>query len=137
MAQQVITYKEYLPHVLGPAIMNEYRLSLPTPHYYYNHSLNPSLLNTYATAANRLPHAAIGSKFEREGQKCFHTSRISYDLNTLDDFCKPKTDPVRSLIVGAACKHMQQQDTVYSKEVLYSISSDQLYCNTNVTLKLS
>ncbi|CAN7986768.1 unnamed protein product, partial [Ixodes hexagonus] len=114
---QVIAYKEYLPHVLGPAVVAKYRLQVPTSHYYYNETLNPSLLNAYASAANRLPHAVVGTKFEREGHKCFHTSRVSYDLNTMDDFCKPRTDPVRSLIVGAACKHMQHQDTVYSKEV--------------------
>ncbi|KAL1428690.1 hypothetical protein MTO96_003035 [Rhipicephalus appendiculatus] len=114
---QAITYKEYLPHVLGPGIMEDYRLSIPTPHYYYNATLNPSLLNPYATAANRVGHAAVGTKFHREGQKCFHTSRVSYDLNTLDDFCKPKTDPVRTLIMGAAYHNMQHQDTVYSKEI--------------------
>nr|XP_037287942.1 peroxidase-like [Rhipicephalus microplus]XP_037287949.1 peroxidase-like [Rhipicephalus microplus] len=114
---QVITYKEYLPHILGPGIMEDYRLSIPTPHYYYNATLNPSLLNPYATAANRVSHAAVGTKFHREGQKCFHTSRVSYDLNTLDDFCKPKTDPVRALIMGAAYHNMQHQDTVYSKEI--------------------
>ncbi|KAK8787541.1 hypothetical protein V5799_022685 [Amblyomma americanum] len=97
--------------------MEDYRLSVPTAHYYYNETLNPSLLNPYATAANRVSHAAVGTKFQREGQKCFHTSRVSYDLNTLDDFCKPKTDPVRSLIMGAAYSYMQHQDTVYSKEV--------------------
>lgn len=114
---QVITYKEYLLHVLGPAVVAKYRLQVPTSHYYYNETLNPSLLNTYAAAANRLPHAVVGTKFEREGHKCFHTSRVSYDLNTMDDFCKPRTDPVRSLLVGAACKHLQHQDTVYSKEI--------------------
>ncbi|XP_040062962.1 peroxidase [Ixodes scapularis] len=114
---QVIAYKEYLPHVLGPEVVSRYRLQVPTVHYYYNETLNPSLLNTYAAAANRLPHAVVGTKFEREGHKCFHTSRVSYDLNTMDDFCKPRTDPVRSLVVGAACKHLQHQDTVYSKEI--------------------
>lgn len=121
---QVIAYKEYLPHVLGPGMMEDYRLSVPTKHYYYNASLNPSLLNTYATAANRVGHAAVGTKFQREGQKCFHTSRVSYDLNMLDDFCKPKTDPVRSLLLGAAYHNMQHQDTVYSKEITRYLFAD-------------
>jgi hypothetical protein len=57
---QAITYREYLPHVLGPAAMKKYELvteeAEPST---YNASLNPTISNEFATFAYRLNSSIV------------------------------------------------------------------------------
>lgn len=59
---QTITYKEYLPNVLGPVQMTKFNLDLEVnrgqPHV-YRETVNPSAANVFATAAFRFGHAEI------------------------------------------------------------------------------
>ena len=49
---QNIVYNEYLPVILGPATMARYNLAV-TEHTQYNSWTDPSLINSFATAAYR------------------------------------------------------------------------------------
>ncbi|OQR77138.1 peroxidasin-like [Tropilaelaps mercedesae] len=95
---QVITYREYLPLMVGQQTMERFNLAIPSREYTYRSALNPSIINTWAAAACRCPG-------------------LAYDLNNMDDFCKPETDPVRTFLVGACEQQMQELNTVYSREI--------------------
>ncbi|XP_067948146.1 eosinophil peroxidase-like [Watersipora subatra] len=55
---QVITYKEYLPSLLGEELMKKFGLSLDEP-YAYGSNIDPTIANVFATAAFRFGHAQI------------------------------------------------------------------------------
>ena len=58
---QHITYNEWLPIVLGPEYMAELDI-LPLAHGYssnYNEKINPTILNSFSTAAFRFGHTLI------------------------------------------------------------------------------
>lgn len=58
---QVITYKEFLPAVLGDLTMEEFDLTL-TPFgysYEYDQRIEPSITNEFASAAFRFGHSTV------------------------------------------------------------------------------
>lgn len=114
---QVITYKEYLPLMLGPNTMSRFDLKIPSTGYSYKPSLNPSLLNAWASAACRVSHSNIADKLRREGVSMMKCPTLAYDINNMDTFCKPDNDPVRALLVGACQQKMQDLNTVYSLQI--------------------
>ncbi|XP_021358723.1 thyroid peroxidase-like isoform X2 [Mizuhopecten yessoensis] len=57
---QQITYAEYLPLILGPNLMNEYKLKVwESSHNIYNSAINPTVFNNFAVAAFRFGHSQI------------------------------------------------------------------------------
>uniref|UniRef100_UPI00398E3C45 myeloperoxidase-like n=1 Tax=Pristiophorus japonicus TaxID=55135 RepID=UPI00398E3C45 len=52
---QIITYRDYVPRLLGPAAMQKY---LP-PYKGYNDSIDPRIANVFATAGFRYSHVTI------------------------------------------------------------------------------
>lgn len=59
---QVITYKEFLPAVIGDAAMQEFDLVLTqgTEYSYdYDQKIDPSVLNEFSTAAFRFGHSTV------------------------------------------------------------------------------
>lgn len=53
---QVITYRQWLPDLLGPGAL--------TPYRGYNANVNPGIANEFATAAFRMGHSLLGSDIE-------------------------------------------------------------------------
>ncbi|KAJ8286117.1 hypothetical protein GJAV_G00034740 [Gymnothorax javanicus] len=53
--QQVLTYRDYLPFVVGPEFMSRDLSNYPG----YNESVDPSCSNVFATAAFRFAHVAV------------------------------------------------------------------------------
>ncbi|XP_074526454.1 eosinophil peroxidase-like isoform X2 [Halichoeres trimaculatus] len=58
---QVITFRDYLPHIVGPAIMSKYLSTYPG----YDEDIDPSVANVFATAAYRFAHAAVNPVIAR------------------------------------------------------------------------
>ncbi|KAL3886204.1 hypothetical protein ACJMK2_026213 [Sinanodonta woodiana] len=58
---QHITYKEYLPEILGDALMNTYGLKPLTNGYFngYTNSVNPAIKNEFSAAAFRFGHSQV------------------------------------------------------------------------------
>ncbi|XP_078703752.1 uncharacterized protein LOC144928896 [Branchiostoma floridae x Branchiostoma belcheri] len=64
---QKITYGEDLPHVLGPAAMTKFHLTLLQSGFFsgYDASVNPTISNVFATAAYRFGHSLVNNLFLR------------------------------------------------------------------------
>ncbi|XP_019615365.1 PREDICTED: uncharacterized protein LOC109463095 [Branchiostoma belcheri] len=64
---QKITYGEDLPHVLGPAAMTKFHLTLLQSGFFsgYDASVNPTISNVFATAAYRFGHSLVDNLFLR------------------------------------------------------------------------
>ncbi|KAF7286457.1 hypothetical protein GWI33_005099 [Rhynchophorus ferrugineus] len=64
---QHITYREYLPIVLGPEVMDLFELKLLKNGYYdkYNGRVNPTVSNSFSTAAFRFGHSLVQNSFIR------------------------------------------------------------------------
>lgn len=59
---QVITYREYLPNVLGPEQMKRFNLNLDIDsrgRYKYRDDVDPTATNVFGVAAFRFGHAEI------------------------------------------------------------------------------
>ena len=106
---QAIVYQEYLPEVLGKSVVQNIILG-PVLANGYNSSVNPSIPNSYATAAFRYGHSLIRPKFGRLDE---HYNSLGIGpLNLLDSFFKPEqynsslgTDPImRGLLTEPARK---------------------------------
>ncbi|XP_030762974.1 peroxidasin homolog isoform X2 [Sitophilus oryzae] len=64
---QHITYKEYLPIVVGPDVMELFELRLLKEGYYKNFDkrINPTVSNAFSTAAFRFGHSLVQNSFIR------------------------------------------------------------------------
>ncbi|XP_062334521.1 myeloperoxidase-like [Osmerus eperlanus] len=52
---QILVFRDYLPHIVGPDVMNRELGRYPG----YNEAIDPSIANVFATAAYRFAHLAI------------------------------------------------------------------------------
>ncbi|KAK3609596.1 hypothetical protein CHS0354_038594 [Potamilus streckersoni] len=85
---QHITYKEYLPEILGSAIMNSNGLNPLATGYFdgYQSSMNPSIKNEFATAAFRFGHSMVHDSLKYRGtsllfKDVFSNPTTLYDAN--------------------------------------------------------
>ncbi|KAJ0019170.1 hypothetical protein NQD34_006739 [Periophthalmus magnuspinnatus] len=58
---QVLTYRDYLPHIVGPDVMASHLSTYPG----YNSQVDPSIANIFATAAYRFAHHMIKPSISR------------------------------------------------------------------------
>jgi peroxidase len=56
---QQVTYNEYLPIVLGSNAMSRFNLNLGNQYTTYNPNLDPTIINSFATAAYRFGHSLV------------------------------------------------------------------------------
>lgn len=66
-AIQHITYREFLPIVVGPEVMELFELKLQDKDFYngYDVRVNPAIANSFATAAYRFGHSMVQNSFMR------------------------------------------------------------------------
>lgn len=62
---QVITFRDWLPHIVGPAAIQKYLSVYPG----YNSEIDPSISNVFATAAFRFAHLMIQPRIFRLDEK--------------------------------------------------------------------
>lgn len=86
---QHITYREFLPVLLGPEVMDLFQLNVLSKGYYerYNVRTDASIANSFATAAFRFGHSLVQNSFVRTDSQHkptlnskFLTSSQSYGL---------------------------------------------------------
>lgn len=68
---QHITYREFLPVLLGSEVMDLFELNVLSKGYYegYNVKTDPTIVNSFATAAFRFGHSLIQNSFIRSNSK--------------------------------------------------------------------
>ncbi|KAJ8944655.1 hypothetical protein NQ314_009417 [Rhamnusium bicolor] len=84
---QHITYREFLPIVLGPEVMQLFELNLVRKGYYdqYDSKVNPAIANSFSTAAYRFGHSMVQNSFVRADHKHrpLFNSKLDISLNLL------------------------------------------------------
>ncbi|CAL1300733.1 unnamed protein product [Larinioides sclopetarius] len=114
---QHITYKEYLPRILGEELADILQLSVPTKNYRYDPNLNPTIYNVFATAAFRYGHSSLSERYQRVGHMPGTSPLLSGDFFNMDDYCSPHSDPIASLLSAQAYQHAQRVDNLFSRQV--------------------
>ncbi|KAK3605229.1 hypothetical protein CHS0354_038664 [Potamilus streckersoni] len=111
---QHITYKEYLPEILGDAIMNTYSLKPLTNGYFngYVSSVNPAIRNEFSAAAFRFGHSQVHDslKYNSKAQyfkDIFLNPAILYDTaGGVDSITKGLTDSYSQKVDERMSSHL-------------------------------
>ncbi|GFU34405.1 peroxidasin [Nephila pilipes] len=114
---QHVTYKEYLPHVLGHELPQHLDLMVPSRSYRYDPKLNPTVFNVFAAAAFRFGHSMLEERYGRLERP--FGPHLSADFFNMDDFCDSSMnrDPVASLLAAQAHERSQRVDNLFSRQV--------------------
>ncbi|XP_053639505.1 salivary peroxidase/catechol oxidase-like isoform X3 [Cherax quadricarinatus] len=117
---QKITYGEWLPVVLGPAVMKVFRLPLQRYGYYrgYRPSTNPTATNAFATAAFRFGHSLVQHTLMR----CDKTGRrVPFSIKLHEELMNPANihnfGSVDRLMLGLAFEMAQARDVYMTNEL--------------------
>lgn len=109
---QAITFKHWLPHILGPKGM-----AMLGPYQGYDPSVNPSVSNVFASAALRFGHTLINPSLSRLNDSYEPLSKFPDQVKLIDAFFAPYRlveeggiEPLlRGLIFASAKKPKPQQ----------------------------
>ncbi|CAL4065298.1 unnamed protein product, partial [Meganyctiphanes norvegica] len=117
---QKITYGEWLPTVLGPAVMKVFRLPLQRFGYYrgYKEDVNPQATNSFASAAFRFGHSLVQHTLMR----CDKTGRrVPFTIKLHQELMNPSNihnfGSVDRLILGLAFERAQNRDVYMTDEL--------------------
>ncbi|ROT69526.1 hypothetical protein C7M84_012293 [Penaeus vannamei] len=110
---QKITYGEWLPTVLGPAVMKVFRLPLQRLGYYrgYRSTTNPTATSAFGTAAFRFGHSLVQHtlmRCDKTGRRVPFTIRLHQELmnpSNIHNF-----GSVDRLMLGLAFERAQGRD---------------------------
>ncbi|XP_011866914.1 PREDICTED: uncharacterized protein LOC105561494 isoform X2 [Vollenhovia emeryi] len=117
---QHITYREFLPIVLGPQVMKIFDLEVLKKGYYegYDPTVNPTIANSFSTAAYRFGHSLVQRSFVR-----FDSDHrpIFNNVSIHDEFSNPANldtaGSVDRLLLGLVNQPCQRRDEFMSEEV--------------------
>ncbi|XP_017797675.1 PREDICTED: uncharacterized protein LOC108578790 [Habropoda laboriosa] len=117
---QHITYREFLPIVLGQDVMKIFDLELLRKGYYqgYDSTVNPSIVNAFSAAAYRFGHSLVQHsfvRFDRNHQPIFNNVSIH------DEFTNPSNletaGSVDRLLLGLINQPAQRRDEYLTEEL--------------------
>ncbi|RUS84195.1 hypothetical protein EGW08_008035, partial [Elysia chlorotica] len=117
---QHIVYSEYLPPLLGPVIMGNYRLR-ESIFYRYKPDTDPRMINSFATAAFRFGHSMVpghlmfGDKRKPLDSLFFSPHHIQHSENSV----------LAGLIRGTVTSPSQKSDRFFSPAVSHNLFSDE------------
>jgi len=112
---QNIVYHEFLPTLLGRRFMEKYKLDLAGDSK-YNPNANPSVLNSFATAAFRFGHSMINSLFK----VIFTNQEIFWRLSDLFNgkkFNGKHLLDIEPMILGLLNQNAQKVDGSFANEL--------------------
>ncbi|CAL7934955.1 unnamed protein product [Xylocopa violacea] len=117
---QHITYREYLPIVLGQDVMKIFGLELLRKGYFedYDPTVNPTIVNSFSTAAYRFGHSLVQRSFVR-----FNSNHepIFNNVSIHDELSNPANletaGSVDRLLLGLINQPAQRRDEHISEEL--------------------
>ncbi|XP_043785749.1 uncharacterized protein LOC122711243 [Apis laboriosa] len=117
---QHITYREFLPIVLGQDVMRIFGLELLRKGYYegYDPNVNPTVANAFSTAAYRFGHSLVQPSFVRfdsDHRPIFNNVSIHDELANLGDL--ETAGSVDRLLLGLINQPAQRRDEHISEEL--------------------
>ncbi|KAG1696951.1 Peroxidase [Nymphon striatum] len=116
---QHVTYKELLPMILGPTMMDKYGLELVKHGYYtgYDPKVNPGIRNAFQAAAFRFGHSLLTDTQDRYNK--FHQKlgeiKLSEHLERPFDLYRPGA--IDTLMMGMVNQEANAVDDAISTEV--------------------
>ncbi|CAK9817115.1 Chorion peroxidase [Anthophora quadrimaculata] len=117
---QHITYREFLPIVLGQDVMKIFDLELMRKGYYegYDPTVNPTIANAFSTAAYRFGHSLVQHSFVRFDR---HHQPIFNNVSIHNEFTNPSNletaGSVDRLLLGLINQPAQRRDEHISDEL--------------------
>ena len=134
---QNIVYSEFLPLVLGPVAMEEYKLNLPiSGTTTYNNNATANLYNEFATFAFRFGHSLIPNTFEPSDKPLSTVKNIcplKDNLFKIEEFVLGKGFSARAwqnIILGVASSPSPPMDAKMEDHV-----TSFLFCNSTCEFK--
>ncbi|XP_034180354.2 uncharacterized protein LOC117604423 [Osmia lignaria lignaria] len=117
---QHITYREFLPIVLGQDVMKIFDLELLKKGYYegYDPKVNPTIANEFSTAAYRFGHSLVQHSFVRfnsDHQPIFNNVSIHNELSNPANL--ETAGSVDRLLLGLINQPSQRRDEHISEEL--------------------
>ncbi|PZC86185.1 hypothetical protein B5X24_HaOG211346 [Helicoverpa armigera] len=117
---QHITYREFLPIVLGSEVMHRFELELQKKGFYkgYNPKINPSPASSFGSAAFRFGHSLVQSSMVRFDR--FHRP-MSNNVSLHDELSNPSNiwsiGAVDRLLLGMLNQPIQKRDEFITEEL--------------------
>ncbi|XP_011300776.1 chorion peroxidase isoform X2 [Fopius arisanus] len=117
---QHVTYREYLPIVLGPEVMKIFDLELLRDGYYngYDSTTNPNIANSFSAAAYRFGHSLVQPSFARYGRD----HRMIFQNITIHEEFSNRVDlqsvgSVDRILLGLVNQPSQRRDEFITEEL--------------------
>ncbi|KAG7210468.1 hypothetical protein KM043_011992 [Ampulex compressa] len=117
---QHITYREFLPIVLGHGVMEIFDLEVLKKGYYkgYDPTVNPTVANGFSTAAYRFGHSLVQHSFVRFDS---HHKPLFNNVSIHDEFSNPvnleTAGSVDRLLLGLIDQPAQRRDEFITEEL--------------------
>ena len=129
---QHISFNEWLPIVLGPRVLEIFELKLlPRGHYAgYNDTINPSVANSFGSAAFRFGHSLVKSTISRCNK---HYSEVPFFVRLHKEMNNPSNlhnfGSVDRLMFGLIYQKISRRDEFITSELtnhLFQVSGDRV-----------
>ena len=118
---QNIIFSEWLPIIIGPAAMEQYQLDVSRQQNRYDPYLNPSIINSFATAAFRFGHSLIQGAFDLVSKDGLRTSQFPLRDNYNDPdttlYLKDNGETMVEIMKGLATQTSQAFDQHATQDI--------------------
>ncbi|XP_015123563.1 chorion peroxidase [Diachasma alloeum] len=117
---QHVTYREYLPIVLGPEVMRIFDLELVRDGYYkgYDSTSNPNIANSFSAAAYRFGHSLVQpsfARYDRDHRVIFDNITIHGEFGNREDL--QSVGSVDRILLGLVNQPSQRRDEFITEEL--------------------
>lgn len=124
---QHLTYREFLPRVLGPKLMRRYELTIRSDRRYftkYNPKCSPDIFNEFSTAAFRFGHTLVSSMYEMpkaSRTSGFLNASLVLDVRLREHFNNPdvvhKAHFIDSILSGLSKQRIEAYDGTLASDL--------------------
>ncbi|KAK9883784.1 hypothetical protein WA026_001979 [Henosepilachna vigintioctopunctata] len=117
---QHITYREFLPIVVGPEVMELFELNLNPRDYFtgYDERINPAIANSFGTAACRFGHSLVQNsyvRFDRKHRPIFNNVSLHQEQENMENIWS--FGSVDRLFLGLINQPAQRRDEFICEEL--------------------